>query len=913
MSIILDWDKYAKKARQAASEGIVLLKNDNDILPLKKQTKVSIFGRIQYNYIKSGTGSGGMVNTPYIVDIKTALKDELAINENLDNIYQEWLKDNPFDYGTGWAQEPWCQTEMTLNEKIVQDAASYSDIAIVVIGRLAGEDKDNSATKGSYLLTDEEERMLKLVSDNFKSTIVLLNVGNIIDMKFINKCSVDALMYVWQGGAEGGNGVKDILMGYTSPSGKLSDTIAFDIEDYPSTKNYGHEKTNIYEEDIFVGYRYFETFAPEKVLYPFGFGLSYAKFKIELLNFTYDNNYNFEVKVENISAVSGKEVIQLYVNPPQNKLKKPLRNLIYFDKTKELKPNESQVFKFSVTPYELSSFDDEISAYILESGKYEFYLGGDVRSSELVCLHEVNKTQIIEQLTQRCAPIVDFKVLTPSFENNVVSHSYENVIKRNDSYVKYEYDNKLVELPYTGNKNYTLLDVKENKITLDDYLAQIDDDNLIYLSRGEGMCSPKVTTGTAGCFGGVSPDLLAVKMPIACCADGPSGLRLDSGDIAFSIPNGTLLGCTFNKELNNELFEFVAKELRLNNVDTLLGPGMNIHRNPLNGRNFEYFSEDPILTGDIATAQLNGMKKYQVYGTIKHFACNNQEFKRTETDSLVSQRALREIYLKGFERAVKANSTMSIMTTYGLLNGLYTAGNYDLNTSILREEWGFDGIVMTDWWAKMNEENEEGNHQNTTLMIKAQNDLNMVNANAVANSLNDNNKEGLTNNIITRKHLIRNAKNICNFMLNSNVLNRFYNLEYDKVEQVNKYEVAERNSTTLNDVEATIDGTVVDLTNVKAIKNSSIEFNVDTTEKGMYSLKFKLSSQINNEAQLSMSIFNNNQIVKTITLNRANQNIEEVVNFVAHVSINSFIKIYFSETGINIDELIVYKKEVANV
>ena len=275
MKYTFDWKEYANTARRAVAEGCVLLRNEENALPIKNGETVSVFGRNQFNYYKSGTGSGGMVNTPYVVSILDALKEEetITINQELLHIYEEWLTYHPFDEGKVWANEPWCKEEMELSPDVVKNAAGRSDMALVMIGRTAGEDKDNSATEGSYLLTAIEEKMLELVCSEFARVAVVLNVGNTIDMKFVEKYKPQAVMYVWQGGMEGGNGVADVLLGKVSPSGHLTDTIAKDISDYPSTKCFGDEFKNAYEEDIYVGYRYFETAAKEKVLYPFGFGL----------------------------------------------------------------------------------------------------------------------------------------------------------------------------------------------------------------------------------------------------------------------------------------------------------------------------------------------------------------------------------------------------------------------------------------------------------------------------------------------------------------------------------------------------------------------------------------------------------------------------------------------------------------
>ena len=267
MRFTLDYDQYAALARQTAAEGCVLLKNEKEALPIRKGETVSVFGRIAFTYYKSGTGSGGMVNAPYVTNILDSLKEckDISVNEELEAVYQDWIRENPFDMGEGWAQEPWSQKEMPVSEALAQKAAASSDLAVVVLGRTAGEDMDNSAEPGSYLLTAEEEALIKTVCSAFKRTAVVLNVGNIIDMKWVDRYQPQAVLYVWQGGQEGGHAAADILTGAVNPCGKLSDTIAADISDYPSTDNFGDAVCNVYAEDIYVGYRYFETFAKEKV------------------------------------------------------------------------------------------------------------------------------------------------------------------------------------------------------------------------------------------------------------------------------------------------------------------------------------------------------------------------------------------------------------------------------------------------------------------------------------------------------------------------------------------------------------------------------------------------------------------------------------------------------------------------
>lgn len=911
MNYQFDWKKYSDLARQAAAEGCVLLKNENNALPINRGETVSVFGRIQFNYYNSGTGSGGMVNAPYVVSILDALRacEDISINEELVNIYKEWIKENPFDRGKGWAQEPWSQVEMPLSQSVVEEAASKSDIAVVVIGRTAGEDKDNSAAKGSYLLTDEEEEMLEKVCGTFKRVAVVLNVGNIIDMEWVDKYNPQAVLYTWQGGSEGGNGVCDVLTGMTNPSGKLVDTIAYDIKDYPSTENFGDAVRNYYKEDIYVGYRYFETAAKEKVRYPFGYGLSYTTFDYATSYYKVTGDViAFNITVSNTGNVPGKQVVQVYVCPPQGLLGKPARNLVRFAKTKILTPGENETISFEIAANELASYDDSgitnhKSCYVLEEGTYEIHAGFDVRNTCLVGEYVVDKLIVVEELQEALAPVQNFSRLKPSeFINGNYIMMEEAVPTRTANLkerVKYESNDQCC---FSDDKGYKLKDVYEKKVSLDKFLEQLTDNDLICMSRGEGMCSPKVTSGTAGAFGGVTSRLNYFGIPAACCADGPSGIRMDNGSKALSLPNGTALACSFNVDLVEKLFEMLGMELRKNKVDTILGPGMNIHRCPLNGRNFEYFSEDPYITGKMAAAELKGMHRYGVTGTVKHFACNNQEFKRTETDSIVSERALREIYLKGFEMAVKEGGARSIMSAYGAVNGIWTAGNFDLQTTVLRRQWNYKGVVMTDWWAKMNDEGCPASPQNTAAMIRAQNDLYMVVSNSETNSHKDNSEEELEKRNISRGQLMRNAVNICNFILNSPVMKRSLGEEESWVE-VNVPEKIEGTETVIE--AGTLQGEVIlDVSQAKTEKGNAVTFHLQIPQKGKYVICLKIKSDAGEVAQMPISIFTNNHLIETITINGTKGEVlQKEVAFSVNTNINNYLKLYFGESGTEIVEM----------
>ncbi len=758
-------------SKEIAREGFVLLKNNN-VLPLKKGETVTVFGRDQLNYYKSGTGSGGLVHTDKVLSIPEAIiKDkDIFLNEEVYNIYKEWEKENPFDEGKGWATEPWFQTQMLLCDELVEKASKETETAIIIIGRLAGEDRDNKLEEGSYLLTKDEEKVLETVSKYFSKTCVILNTGNIIDNSFVEKFNIDALLYVWQGGQEGTKAICDVLSGRYSPSGKLSDTIIKDINDCPALSDFGNDDKIYYKDDIYVGYRYFETFAKDKVLYPFGFGLSYTTFDVSFSASNDESTITVTAKVKNTGSFSGKEVVQVYYSAPQGKLGKPARELIAYEKTNLLAPNEEQTLTLTFSIDHMASYDDSgatgnKSCYVLEEGAYEIYAGTDVRSAEKVHTYTLEALKVTQKLTEAMAPVEAFERLG--------KNGFEPVPLRTYSLKERIADNIPEDIEYTGDKGIKLVDVYNGKNTLDEFIAQLSDENLAQIIRGEGMNCQKVTPGTTSGFGGLTPDLMGFGIPACCTTDGPSGLRLDSGAKATSMPNGTLFACTFNKELVEKLHNQLAVEMYVYDIDAFLGPGINIHRHPLNGRNFEYFSEDPYLTGTMAAAVAKGVSIYNGTATIKHFCCNNQEHRRKFVNAVVSERALREIYLKPFEIAVKGGHVKALMTAYNPVNGIWSASNYDLNTTILRNEWGFKGFVMTDWWADANDEGEEGTSKNTKAMAIAQNDVYMCTHNALTNSNNDNTEESLKKGLITRGQLQRNAKNILNFILGSTTFKKY--------------------------------------------------------------------------------------------------------------------------------------------
>lgn len=915
----IDQKAYAETARRAAAEGAVLLKNDKNALPLQEGMKLAVFGRIQFDYYKSGTGSGGMINTKYVVGILDALKEEnLTIDQELEQIYREWIKEHSYDFGSGWAKEPWSQQEMPLNPEAVERAAKINDAALVIIGRTAGEDRDAKNEAGSFYLSAEEERMLSQVCAAFGRVIVVLNVGNIIDMKWVRAYDPQAVLYAWQGGMEGGHAVADVLMGRVNPCGRLADTIAVSVEDYPSAPNFGGADGNRYAEDIYVGYRYFETFqaAEGKVLYPFGFGLSYTSFAIDSRMETGREKNIFYVSVKNTGDLAGKEVVQIYVEAPQGKLGKPARSLAAFAKTKCLLPGEEQELRMEVENGLLASYDDSgvtghKSCYVLEEGTYRFYVGTDVRSATCVGSMEIGTLQVVKQCTEALAPVEAFERMKPEGgQGGTFGMIREKVPLRTYSMAERSGGEPKAELPYTGDQGYKLADVYDKKVTMEAFLGQLSDRELCCIVRGEGMCSAKVTPGTAAAFGGVTKALEEFGIPCGCCADGPSGIRMDCGAYAFSLPNGTCLACSFNEELVEQLYAYEGAELRKNHIDILLGPGMNIHRHPLNGRNFEYFSEDPLLTGKMAAAQLRGMAQYQVTGAMKHFAANNQEYNRKKYNAVVSERALREIYLKGFEIAVKEGDAFAVMTTYGGINGLWTAGNYDLNTTILRGEWQFDGFVMTDWWADINDEGGEPSVRNTAAMVRSQNDVYMVTQDAEKNSNGDNLEESLQNGALKRADLARCAGNILRVLMRLPVMDRSLNrVSREELEAAEAMAKEEQTDLDIKwhvlDKKLELDGKEIDTR-----MGSSFVCGIQTEENCQYVIRLRVKVDASDIAQVPVSVFVNGTLQRTFTLNGTGGEYVEIEQLSgSFTNSHNYLKLYFAQSGMQIDKIAIERTE----
>ncbi len=684
--------------RAAAAQGAVLLEN-RGVLPLAEDATVSVFGRVQVNSFFTGYGSGGDVNMPYRVNFLQGFRscDRLHVNEELAKTYEAWCAANPIDDAL-WGMWPRFFPEMPVTEAMVNRAHENSDQAVIILGRSSGEDRENVLKPGSYYLTEEERRLLRTVTGQFPDAVLLLNIGCVMDLSFLDEFDFGAVLLLWQGGMEAGNAAADLLCGRENPSGRLTDTIAQVYNDYPSAGHFGALISNEYYEDIYVGYRYFETFAKDQVRYPFGYGLSYTSFRHD----TVMEGLTARVTVTNTGDRIGRETVLLYVQKPCGVLGNPVRELVAYGKTGLLARGESQELTLTVSRSQLASYDDagltgNKSCYVLQPGSYCFYAGGSVRDAVPCGTYVIESLQVLQQLTQAAAPKAAFPILSAAEDRGTVKAQPRTAAASTTDLKQRILESLPQAIEPIGDKGYLLRDVKDGRVSLDAFVAQLSLTELEAISRGGYIMNhPWGPKGNAGIFGGVTQSLRDKGIPPVVTTDGPSGIRLYES--CSLMPIGTLLACTFDEQLQETLFSAIGEEMRHRGTDVLLAPGMNIHRNVLCGRNFEYFSEDPVVSGRTAAAIVRGIQSQGLSACPKHFACNNQEFNRRNNDSIVSERALREIYLKGFELCVKESSPKNIMTCYNKINGVWGHYHYDLVKTILRDEWGYQGNVITDWW-----------------------------------------------------------------------------------------------------------------------------------------------------------------------------------------------------------------------
>lgn len=758
--------EIAAQARAMAADGIVLLKNEDKTLPITGQTRVAVFGRSAVNYFTVGYGSGGDVVSPYRRNLMEGLLEHgVKVDGILASQYETWCSRprNVPDEGY-WAHWPMSNPEMPLKAEDVAAAALRCDMALVVIGRAAGESRENVLKPGSYYLTDREKAMLDVVATYFHRVCLVMDCGNVIDMSWVRdyENKLTAIVYAWQGGMESGTALADVLTGAVNPSGKLTDTIAVKYEDYPSSQSFGAMAFNAYTEDIYVGYRYFETFAPDRVLYPFGFGLSYTRFRLSSQAAVSGNQVTVNTTVENVGDEAGREVVQVYVDLPCGTLGNPKRVLAGFKKTGLLQPGQQQVVDVSFDLASLASFDDtgctgHKDAFVLEAGSYCVQAGTSIRDVKAVVCIVKQGLEVVRQLHECNAVRPEHGFCRMVNKGGALDMEMVPTANRN---LKQDILAHLPQELTPGQTEFTFEDVKARRCTPEEFVAQLSDQELDDITHGFGLMNdPSGPAGNAGSLGGVTEALKKRGIPTVITTDGPSGIRIRR--TCSLLPCGTCLASTFDPEGVEALYRLLGREMVLQGTQVLLGPGMNIHRNPLCGRNFEYYSEDPLLTGKIAAAMVRGIQSQGVSACPKHFACNNQETNRNKCDSRLSQRAQREIYLKGFEIAVKESDPWCLMTSYNLVNGVWSHYHYELVTDILHDEWGYRGLTITDWWMQPGAAPEFPAITNDACRIRAQVDVLMpgeIQERTLVASLADPNG-------VTRAEAQRCAVNVIKFIL----------------------------------------------------------------------------------------------------------------------------------------------------
>ena len=663
-------------AKNIAAQGMVLMENKNNSLPIsaKKGTKVALFGQGVYNTIKGGTGSGA-VNQRDNVTVQQGFENagyDIVNADFVNQMHELWTANGggtSQGWGFRWVNEPvYEQTEGAADQ--IKAAADQTDTAIYVIARNSGEGSDRSSGKGDYLLSDDERANLELLGKTFDNVVVVLNVGGIIDTKFFSEINgLDSMLLMSQAGMTGGDALVEVLNGTVNPSGKLTDTWPVNFDDNPSSAGFANEDKNnaqeLYNDDIFVGYRYYDTFGKD-VSYEFGYGGSYTTFAMQTQSVTADKDkVTVKVKVKNTGSVSGKEVAEVYFSAPEGNLDKPYQELAGYAKTDELAPGESQVLTITYDTTEMGSYDTDKAAYVMEDGDYIIRVGNSSRNT-----HVAGKISRVEK-------------------GNANSSDY--TVTYNEHVKKFDGDFSKA----------TLMDVKLKKLSIEQFVSALSLEELAELVNGHS--GDATVRGVAGSTWrndtkGITPVNLS---------DGPAGLRITQkykdGDqtyyqYATAWPIGTLLAQTWDTDQIYAYGEGVGEEMEEFGIGCWLAPGMNIHRNALCGRNFEYYSEDPVVVGITGTAATLGVQSNKGVGvTIKHYALNSQETNRNSENNTVSERAIREIYLKGFEAVVKQAQPMAIMTSYNQNNGRPAADDYDLCTAFARDEWGFQGMIMTDW------------------------------------------------------------------------------------------------------------------------------------------------------------------------------------------------------------------------
>ena len=788
----------------AACEAIVLLHN-NGVLPLKNK-KIALYGPGATKTIKGGTGSGE-VKERYVVNILEGLLKKgfeittLDYLNNYEKLYEEKLKEFN-DYKKKQVNifkvtEIMSQLALEFQAPIanIDNPNKETDTCIYVISRQAGEAGDRKLEKGDYYLSDMELANIKTCAETYKNFVLMINAGSSIDLSFVEEVSgIDAILYVSQLGMEMGNAIASVVSGEVNPSGKLTNTWVKKYEDVPFGDEYAYLNNDIehayYKEGIYVGYRYYDSFNIG-VRYPFGYGLSYSKFKINLLSYSAKGLIvNTKISVKNIGSVEGKEVVQLYLGKPAKKLSNVRSELVAFRKTKLIKPQELDTFELSFNLADFSSYDEVNSCHILESGNYVLRVGNSLIDESCNINIIIEDDIIISNHKPICKTHIPYKELQKKIYRDTSDMNHLTIIADDYETVNYTYDN---ETQYTNIKAKEFVD----KLTIKE-MAEIVVGDGMFLFTNPIFHLP-------GAVGNTTSKLFNKGLINMTFCDGPAGIRLqkESGvnqngkikpiempmsfleflpnfvhkllkanpkkdkliyQYATSFPVASALGATWNKELMYQVGLAINKEMEEYGCTYWLAPAVNIQANLLCGRNFEYFSEDPYLSGIMASNIIKGVQsKKGYYATIKHFACNNQETNREHVDSILSERALREIYTKAFKICVTEANALSVMTSYNKLNGTYTPNSYDLCTNLLRSEWGFNGVVMTDWYAS---KKGQASHY---LSIKAGNDLIMPGEGSAKKEI----FKAVKNKTLTKEELFKACYNVVVSIFNSNIYQEY--------------------------------------------------------------------------------------------------------------------------------------------
>ena len=756
-------EKHKSLAAEIAAEGMVLLKN-NGCLPLDKETKsIALYGIGARQTVKGGTGSGD-VNTRSFVSVEEGLESsgfEITTKELLDEydavLYKE--RDN-YNKSIQALSEKGVMTALgsmlgkpfkapDMAKIRFADCEKFkAEFAVYVLSRNSGEGADRKNEKGDYLLSDNEISDISLLSENYQKLVLLLNVGGVIDISPVYD-KADAVLLIGQAGIGAGCAAADILSGKTTPSGKLTATWAKKYEDYPCAEDFtkGDIWNTEYKEDIFIGYRYFDR-NRIKPMFPFGFGLSYTNFVTEIKDIEQsDNTVTITLSVMNKgNKFSGKDTVQIYVRQPKGIKEKAKKILVAFAKTKILAPNESEILSLFFDINDLAVYDEELSAWHIEKGEYEVYLGNS--SDNLTLVSRVNLDD----------KIIPLKKITETFDEEIEAAIQNLSVENTVNLVVGNARTSLTDFSVIGNASKSIpgaagetTDMLEKygigHITMADGPAGIRINPKVYKKDGLYINNPK------------EDPVLSLVLPEKAQNVDLSGTETEYR-YCTALPCETMLAQTWNTDLLFKCGDIIGKEMEFFGIDLWLAPGMNIQRNPLCGRNFEYFSEDPFLTGKCAAYITKGVQSHKNKGvTLKHFACNNRENNRNYNNSIISERALREIYLKGFEICIKESGPMAVMSAYNLINSVHCSNSYRLLTEILRNEWGFDGIVMTDWYAT---QDLSGNNDkpygasDAALCIKSGNDLIMPGSEKDIDRI----LEALKNSTLTEEELRLSAKRI---------------------------------------------------------------------------------------------------------------------------------------------------------